>query len=229
MTGRRAAAAPKARRSRKPRPPGRPRAGAGDAVPREEILEAALEVFAEVGYEGTSILQLTRQLGVSHNLLHARFGSKREIWEAAVDHCLERMSRHAREAARGLDEATPPAERLRALSVGFLLALAENPSILKLMNYEGARPTDRLHYIAENFLVAGFADLQRLLAEGVEARAFRQISPAAFFLLLAHGGGAFLCLRPLARHLGVRSRRSAAVLRAQAEEIAELLLRAVLV
>ena len=37
------------------------------------------------------MLQLTRQLGVSHSLLHARFGSKRALWEAAVDHCLERV------------------------------------------------------------------------------------------------------------------------------------------
>lgn len=216
-------------RRRRVRPAGRPRTGARDAVAREDVLEAALQVFAEVGYEGTSILDLTRQLGVSHNLLHARFGTKPQIWEAAVDHGLERIAQFVREADSAHNEATTFAERLRTFFIVFLLALAEYPSILKLMNYEGTRSTDRLDSIANRFLASGFAEFRVLLAEGARAGEFREVSPAALFLLAAHGGGALLCLRPLARHLGVRARRSPAVLRAQAEEVADLLLRGVLV
>ena len=50
------------------------------------MLEAALVSFAELGYEGTSVRDLCRQLGVSHNLIHQRFGSKDDLWYAAVDH-----------------------------------------------------------------------------------------------------------------------------------------------
>jgi len=215
------------RTQRRPRAPGRPRGDTADAVPLEKILDAALEVFADVGYEGTSILELTRQLGVSHNLLHARLGSKREIWEAAVAHGLEQLERETRETAHVPEASSDPAGKLRALSISFLLALAAHPAILKLMNYEGARQSDRLDMIAERFLAAGFEDFQRVLAEGVEAGVFREVSPATLFLLLAHGGGALFCLRPLARHLGERMRRSPAVLLAQAEEVADLLLGAV--
>jgi AcrR family transcriptional regulator len=213
---------------RRPRSPGRPHAGGADAVPLEKILDAALEVFADVGYEGTSILQLTRQLGVCHNLLHARLGSKRAIWEAAVGHGLELLRRETRESQRLREAGADPAAKLHALFVSFLLALAEHPAILKLMNYEGARQSDRLDYIAERFLASGFDQFQRVLAEGVATGVFREVSPAALFLLLSHGGGAFLCLRPLARHLGERVRRSGAVLQAQVEDVADLLLRGVL-
>ena len=188
----------------------------------------ALEVFADVGYEGTSILQLTRQLGVSHNLLHARLGSKREIWEAAVDHGLDLLRRETRESERLREASSEPHVRLHALFVSFLVALAEHPAILKLMNHEGARQSDRLDYIAERFLASGFDAFRRVLAEGAAAGVFREVSPAAVFLLLAHGGGALLCLRPLARHLGERVRRSRAVVQAQAEDVADLLLRGVL-
>jgi AcrR family transcriptional regulator len=197
-------------------------------VPREKILAAALEVFADVGYEGTSILELTRQLGVSHNLLHARLGSKREIWEAAVAHGLEQLEQETREIARIRKVDTDPAGGLHAFFVSFLLALAAHPAILKLMNYEGARQSDRLDTIAGRFLAHGFQGFRQVLAEGVESGDFREVSPSALFLLLAHGGGALFCLRPLARHLGERIRRSPAVLRAQADEVADLLLRAVL-
>src|SRR5882762_8170990 len=71
-----------AKSSSKPR--GRPRAE--DApVALDDILAAALRAFARHGYEGVSVRTLNRELGVSHNLIHQRFGSKDTLWYAAVD------------------------------------------------------------------------------------------------------------------------------------------------
>ncbi len=222
-----AAAAAKARRN--PRRRGRPCAGTSDVVHRVKVLEAALEVFADLGFEGTSVLQLGRQLGVSHSLLHARFGSKRALWEAAVDHCLERVRAQPHEAGHELEHGATPTERFRTATNAFLVALAGTPSLLKLMNYEGARRSDRLDYIADKFLDSGFGEFRRSLEAGVATGEFRRdISPATVFLLLCHGGGAYLCLRPLGSHLGLRSRRSEETLRAQAKEMTELVLRAIL-
>lgn len=220
------AAAAKARRT--PRRRGRPSSGTSDVVHREQVLEAALELFADLGFEGTSVLQLTRQLGVSHSLLHARFGSKRALWQAVVDHCLEQLRARSQAALRELGPRATPTERFRAATNAFLVALSGTPSLLKLMNYEGARPSDRLDYIADEFLASGFGDFRRAIEEGVETGAFRSdVSPVTVFLLICHGGGAYLCLRHLGSHLGLRSRRSERTLRGQAEEITELVLRAI--
>jgi AcrR family transcriptional regulator len=222
-------AAVKAKARRTPRRRGRPRSGTSDVVHREKVLEAALDVFADLGFEGTSVLKLGRQLGVSHSLLHARFGSKRELWQAVVDHCLEQLRARSEAALRDLGPDATPTERFRAATNAFLVALAGTPSLLKLMNYEGARSSDRLAYIADGFLASGFGDFRRSLEEGIETGEFRRdVSPATVFLLICHGGGAYLCLRSLGSHLGLRSRRSEETLRAQAEEITELVLRAIL-
>jgi len=53
---------------------GRPKAS--DSMPIEEILEKALNIFATVGYDGMSLRTLNRELGVSHNLIYQRFGTK---------------------------------------------------------------------------------------------------------------------------------------------------------
>jgi TetR/AcrR family transcriptional regulator len=55
-------------------------------APNGDLLPVALEAFADLGYEGASMRDLCRRLGVSHNLLHQRFGSKEGLWRAAVDH-----------------------------------------------------------------------------------------------------------------------------------------------
>jgi AcrR family transcriptional regulator len=60
-------------------------AAAGE-ISTAAILEAAIEAFAERGYEGTSVRDVARSLGGSHNLIPNRIGSKEDLWYAAVDH-----------------------------------------------------------------------------------------------------------------------------------------------
>ena len=64
---------------RRGRPP------ADEAIESSEILDAALRAFARHGLEGVSVRTLNRELGVSHNLIYQRFGSKDDLWRAAVD------------------------------------------------------------------------------------------------------------------------------------------------
>src|SRR4051812_28859260 len=65
---------------------GRPSADAGSVRSRVEILQGALELFGAMGYEAMSVRELTRRLGVSHNLVHHYFRSKADLWRAAIDH-----------------------------------------------------------------------------------------------------------------------------------------------
>ena len=63
---------------------GRPKAQDAPAT-LEQILDAAFRAFATYGYDGVACRTLNRELGVSHNLIHQRFGSKQALWYAAVD------------------------------------------------------------------------------------------------------------------------------------------------
>ena len=64
---------------------GRPRADTLHAVPEARVLDLAFQAFARRGYEGTTLRSLAKQLGVSHNLLNVRFGTKSNLWRRAVD------------------------------------------------------------------------------------------------------------------------------------------------
>jgi AcrR family transcriptional regulator len=56
------------------------------AVVRELILNAARSCFAESGYAGTTTRRIARRAGVVENLIFKQFGSKSELFEAAVVH-----------------------------------------------------------------------------------------------------------------------------------------------
>lgn len=48
-------------------------------------LQAAMELFWRQGYEGTSVADLTKALGINPPSLYAAFGSKRDLFEKALD------------------------------------------------------------------------------------------------------------------------------------------------
>lgn len=51
---------------------------------RQAIIEVALEVFREVGFERTSMAEISRKLGGSKGTLYGYFRSKEELFETAM-------------------------------------------------------------------------------------------------------------------------------------------------
>jgi TetR/AcrR family transcriptional regulator len=108
---------------------GRPPSGAEieSAVP----LRAALAAFAERGYDGVSVRELGRELRISHAQLNARFGSKRNLWYAAVSHVLSALDQDLRAVARRLE--TDGLEALREAIVRHVTFAAAHPELLRIM------------------------------------------------------------------------------------------------
>lgn len=183
------------------RPRGRPSAHDPAQIPTEALLDAALDAFAERGYAGTSIRELARSLGVSHNLIPQRIGSKEHLWYAAVDRgfgVLADALAEAMDASSGDDET----ERLRALVVRFIEANALRPALLRIIVQEAAAPGPRLDHIFTTYIepVAHFGEtvLGALHDKGEVTSA----SVSLFYFLMTHGAGGPLALPSLAERFG---------------------------
>jgi AcrR family transcriptional regulator len=66
---------------------GRPR-----AFDIDEALDKALLVFWRLGYEGTSLTDLTEAMGINRPSLYAAFGNKEELFYKVADRYLEQIS-----------------------------------------------------------------------------------------------------------------------------------------
>lgn len=55
-----------------------------------DALERAMSVFWELGYEATSVDDLTKATGVSRSSLYNTFGNKEELFVRVIDHYLEK-------------------------------------------------------------------------------------------------------------------------------------------
>jgi AcrR family transcriptional regulator len=69
---------------------------------REEILDAALEEFAERGYHAASTEDIARRAGISQPYVFRLFGTKKELFTAVVNRCFRETLEMFQRAAEGL-------------------------------------------------------------------------------------------------------------------------------
>jgi len=70
---------------------------------REQVLAAALPVFARNGYEGTSTEDVAKAAGISQPYLFRLFNTKRDLFIALVRRGFARVGSAFAESARGLE------------------------------------------------------------------------------------------------------------------------------
>jgi TetR/AcrR family transcriptional regulator len=183
------------------RPRGRPAAGAVDAGPGDgALLDAALRSFADRGYDGTSVRELARDLGVSHNLIPQRFGSKDQLWYAAVEHGFGSLFTDMLTVLE--DPSDDPLERLQAMVVRFIEANAANPSLLRIINHEAANPGPRLDHLFDAYIGPVQTFGQVLLDELHAAGRIRTTDVGLVYFLMMNGAGGPLALPALAERFG---------------------------
>lgn len=124
---------------------------------QESVLATAVTVFNERGFDGTSVDELSRRLGLSKSAIYHHVESKEALLGLALDRALTSLEDVADEV-RGLDG--PAVERLEALlraSVGVLVERL--PYVTLLLRVRGNSPTERRALVRRRRIDAMVADL----------------------------------------------------------------------
>jgi AcrR family transcriptional regulator len=101
---------------------------------RDALIEAAVHEFARGGLHGTPVDRIARRVGVAQPYVFALFGSKRELFLAAVERGFEVIGNTFTAAARAFDPDTAPPEVdvLRAMGLAYRQLLTEQREYLML-------------------------------------------------------------------------------------------------
>jgi AcrR family transcriptional regulator len=94
---------------------------------REEILDAAFAVFAEQGLHGASTEEIARRAGISQPYVFRLFGTKKELYIAAVARCFRQTLEIFQRAAEGKRGE----EALAAIGGAYEQLLAANRTYLR--------------------------------------------------------------------------------------------------
>ncbi len=132
---------------------------------RQRLLDAARDLFAQHGYDGTSVRAITGRARANLGAITYHFGSKESLYHAVIESvALPLADRIAAIAAT----SGPPLERLAAVSAALFDHMAQHPEMPSLMvrQLASGRPVPEpvLRVIRRNFesferiIVAGQAD-----------------------------------------------------------------------
>ncbi|WP_214414260.1 TetR/AcrR family transcriptional regulator [Sphaerisporangium fuscum] len=140
------------------------RLGAKGNRTRQRILNAAENVFAELGYHDASIVKITEAAGVAQGTFYIYFAGKRELFEELVADLNHRVRRAMTEAAE------PGDSRLAAERAGFaayFAFVAEHPGLYRIMRQaEFVAPQQlRQHY---DRIVSGYTERLRAAMDAGE-------------------------------------------------------------
>lgn len=126
--------------SRPRRPRGRPRDESRAARRRDEILATATRLFAAHGYRNLDVQRVADELGIGKGTVYRYFPTKQELFLAAVDRGMRRLTDRA-DAIRS--RHADPLDQMRAAIRAHLEFFAANPDLVELFIQERAEFRDR--------------------------------------------------------------------------------------
>lgn len=100
---------------------------------RELILAAALKLFVEESFEGTTMRRIADEIEYTPGAIYSYFKDKNEICFALHTHGFERLSALMAEAIAKLPRRADPFDRLRVVGRAYIQFALENPSLYDLM------------------------------------------------------------------------------------------------
>jgi TetR/AcrR family transcriptional regulator, cholesterol catabolism regulator len=116
-----------------PSPPTRPALRARYDARRREVVATAAKLFAERGYDGASMNELTAATGLAAGGLYHYIEGKDDLLIAICDELLEPLLERAREI---VTEDAPPVEQLRALVAAWVAHVVEHRNHMLVFTQE---------------------------------------------------------------------------------------------
>lgn len=160
---------------------------------RERILDTAERLFAEKGYEGTTLRDVAAAAGLRIPSLYNHFAGKASLYAAVLERgiapVLEALSEQV-QAARG----RPDTDRFIARIFGLL---ARRPDLPRLIQQETLRGGGRLSPILSGWFKPTFAKAEEMLRANPGARRWSDDQIPLLVIALYHVAIGFFTFAPL--------------------------------
>lgn len=187
---------------------------------RQRIVDVAVEVFASRGFRAASTRAIAARAKVSQGLITYHFGSKAELWKAAMGRVFDDLRAGFRVALDG-DGAGDPVARVRDAVRHYVRFVAAHPELFRVMVEEGKRPDARMRWLVDTHLKPIYAGFARLLAAlgptGPGAH------PAHVYYAMAGAASLMFAVAPECQRLTGLDPKSPEVVEAHAEMLVRLL------
>ncbi len=123
------------------------------AETRQGILDAAVECFAQLGFDGTNFREITQRCGADRPLILYHFKSKENLWKTAVEQVEQRFTQQFESAYQPTGQSLRNDKaRIGYLMSCFIDALVAVPAYGQILLREGSSEGPRMEWLARHFV-----------------------------------------------------------------------------
>jgi len=153
----------------------------------KRILDAAAEVFSEVGYAGARVDEIARRAGINKAMIYYRIGDKRVLYEQVLHDIFGKL---ATQIARNLKDVQTPEEKLKTFIRNILRAMDRRPHFAPIMMRELASGTRTFPETVGQHVVRIVGTLAEILKDGETKKVFAKTNPFLLHMMIV-GTGVF--------------------------------------
>ena len=134
------------------------------------ILQAALDLFAERGFEAASVRDISARAGVTHAVIRLHFGTKEKLWRSALGFLFERFSTEmdAEDADRGKRTVR---QEIEAFVRRYVHYCARHPEHVRITVQASLQASEGFGWSVDTFVAPGHRSItplfKRAMADGL--------------------------------------------------------------
>ena len=143
---------------------------------KERILEHALFLFANKGFDGASTREIAIAANANHALIKYHFGNKESLWQAAVDLLFQRQEAYLAEFNQPATQQLDAEARFRLFVELYVRYCAEHPEHARIMVQESTGKNPRLHWAVSKHLLSTRDTMDDIFADLFDANLLPRMS-----------------------------------------------------
>lgn len=193
-------------------------------VTRQRILQCALIEFSQRGFDAASLRDIAKEAQISFSAIQKHFGTKEELWRAAIDDMFARQ-----EAELGFPDLSE-VEQLRLADMREMIRryvryCARHPEHMRITIHESLRDSDRVRWMAERHIKRVHEPFVRLFARAAEEGLLPAVPMPSMLYILASAAETMFALGAEVSHVYGIDVHDPTIVEAHAEGMCALLLR----
>ena len=155
----------------------------GEKATKEKIFDAAVELFAERGYDGVSIRDIGRAVGISEAAVYRHYSGKEEILESIFGYVEGRIYPKAPEGSIDALVDALPFEEILASIPGYMMADPQLTMITRIMIIEMYHNEKIRNYVHRELFERPVDETEVLFRKLMEKGKIRPCDPRALSTL----------------------------------------------
>lgn len=159
--------------------------GGRDGDRKIRILRAAEELFAQKGYEGTSIREIGKRARTNTALIYYYFGDKESLYRSTLEEMVIEIPQHLEELLSSPEGAEGKLRRIMQMMVTLV---PRRSHFFQIIHRELANESPRLGYVADKYFARNYELVRSFMKEAIRGGHFRdldlQLAPVSLVAMI---------------------------------------------